>query len=142
MESIISQVQNLKNAEGDDLTKLTEKLTADLKALQTGQSKPGLRLHSPHFPGDAQQTGKQEDGKKKKKSNKISLKNPKGTRDYGPVEMAVREDVFNKITKVFKKHGAETIGIRYQIINYGSQSQLLSVQIYHIDDMKIHLSLN
>ena len=36
MESIISQVQNLKNAEGDDLTKLTEKLTADLKALQTG----------------------------------------------------------------------------------------------------------
>ena len=36
MESIISQVQNLKNAEGDDLTKLTEKLTAELKALQTG----------------------------------------------------------------------------------------------------------
>ena len=38
MESIISQVQNLKNAEGDDLTKLTEKLTAELKALQTGSS--------------------------------------------------------------------------------------------------------
>merc|ERR1712131_275429 len=94
MESIISQVQNLKNAEGDDLTKLTEKLTADLKALQTG---------------DAQQGGKPDDSKKKKKANKISLKNPKGTRDYGPVEMAVREDVFNEITKVFKKHGAETI---------------------------------
>jgi len=94
MESIISQVQNLKNAEGDDLTKLTEKLTADLKALQTG---------------DGQPAGKPEDAKKKKKANKISLKNPKGTRDYGPVEMAVREDVFNKITKVFKKHGAETI---------------------------------
>ena len=39
MDSIISQVQNLKNAEGDDLTKLTEKLTADLQALQTGLTK-------------------------------------------------------------------------------------------------------
>ena len=47
--------------------------------------------------------------KKAKKGGKISLKNPKGTRDYGPSEMAVREDIFNKIISVFKKHGAETI---------------------------------
>ena len=49
MESIISQVQNLKNAEGDDLTKLTEKLTAELKALQTGQAKNLLHSDSPKF---------------------------------------------------------------------------------------------
>ena len=49
MESIISQVQNLKNAEGDDLTKLTEKLTADLKALQTGSSKNLEYDHSSYF---------------------------------------------------------------------------------------------
>jgi len=65
------------------------------------------------------------------------LKNPKGTRDYGPVEMAVREDVFNKITKVFKKHGAETIGIvtRFSIL------PILRGTIT-INDIKIHLSLN
>ena len=52
--------------------------------------------------------------KKDKKGGKIPLKNPKGTRDYGPLEMAVREDVFNKIVTVFKKHGAETIGKCFQ----------------------------
>ena len=55
--------------------------------------------------GDAPQTKQ-----KKKGGGKIALKNPKGTRDYGPLEMAVREDVFNKIVSVFKRHGAETIG--------------------------------
>ena len=49
MESIISQVQNLKNAEGDDLTKLTEKLTAELKALQTGLAKNLLHSDLPKF---------------------------------------------------------------------------------------------
>ena len=44
------------------------------------------------------------------------MKNPKGTRDYGPLEMAVREDVFNKIVTVFKKHGAETIGAVLEIL--------------------------
>ena len=72
------------------------------------------------------------------------MKNPKGTRDYGPVEMAVREDVFNKITKVFKKHGAETIGIRYHIFNTDLHSQLVSVlrRIINMNAKKIHLSLN
>ena len=55
------------------------------------------------------QPAEAEKPKKAKKGGKISLKNPKGTRDYGPSEMAVREDIFNKIISVFKKHGAETI---------------------------------
>jgi hypothetical protein len=41
--------------------------------------------------------------------HKFTLKTPKGTRDYGPSQMAIRTDVLNKIISVFKRHGAETI---------------------------------
>jgi hypothetical protein len=41
--------------------------------------------------------------------HKFTLKTPKGTRDYGPAQMAIRADVFHKIISVFKRHGAETI---------------------------------
>lgn len=37
------------------------------------------------------------------------LKTPKGTRDYNPKQMAIREKVFNTIINCFKRHGAETI---------------------------------
>jgi len=40
---------------------------------------------------------------------KFVLKCPKGTRDFGPASMAIREEVFNKIIACFKRHGAETI---------------------------------
>jgi len=40
---------------------------------------------------------------------KLILKTAKGTRDYQPIQMAVREKVFYKITDIFKRHGAETI---------------------------------
>jgi len=42
-------------------------------------------------------------------SGKVTLKTAKGTRDYQPAQMAVREKVFNKIVATFKRHGAETI---------------------------------
>merc|ERR1712212_962600 len=42
-------------------------------------------------------------------SAKVTLKTAKGTRDYQPAQMAVREKVFNKIVETFKRHGAETI---------------------------------
>ncbi|XP_069675427.1 histidine--tRNA ligase, cytoplasmic isoform X2 [Periplaneta americana] len=41
--------------------------------------------------------------------HKFTLKTPKGTRDYGPQQMAIRANVFSKIISVFKRHGAETI---------------------------------
>ncbi|GBM09483.1 Histidine--tRNA ligase, cytoplasmic [Araneus ventricosus] len=41
--------------------------------------------------------------------HKFILKTAKGTRDYGPVQMAVKEKAFSKIIKCFKRHGAETI---------------------------------
>uniref|UniRef100_A0A914EP07 histidine--tRNA ligase n=1 Tax=Acrobeloides nanus TaxID=290746 RepID=A0A914EP07_9BILA len=40
---------------------------------------------------------------------KMVLKTPKGTRDYGPKAMAIREKVLKIITETFKRHGAETI---------------------------------
>lgn len=40
---------------------------------------------------------------------KFSLKTPKGTRDYNPHQMSLRQAVLDKIIAVFKKHGADTI---------------------------------
>ncbi|CAF3634096.1 unnamed protein product [Rotaria sordida] len=37
------------------------------------------------------------------------LKTPRGTRDYHPGQMKIREQVFQIITDCFKRHGAETI---------------------------------
>ncbi|XP_062538711.1 histidine--tRNA ligase, cytoplasmic isoform X1 [Armigeres subalbatus] len=39
----------------------------------------------------------------------ITLKTPKGTRDYGPEAMALRQNILERVATVFKKHGAETI---------------------------------
>nr|XP_033783509.1 histidine--tRNA ligase, cytoplasmic-like isoform X1 [Geotrypetes seraphini] len=41
--------------------------------------------------------------------HKFVLKTPKGTRDYNPKQMAIREKVFSTIIGCFKRHGAETI---------------------------------
>ncbi|KAJ8919497.1 hypothetical protein NQ315_002118 [Exocentrus adspersus] len=40
---------------------------------------------------------------------KFTLKTPKGTRDFSPEQMALRQGVLERIVSVFKKHGAETI---------------------------------
>ena len=40
---------------------------------------------------------------------KLILKTAKGTRDYQPNQMSVREKVFTRIVNTFKRHGAETI---------------------------------
>jgi len=40
---------------------------------------------------------------------KLLLKTPKGTRDYNPQQMSLRQSVLDKVIGVFKKHGAETI---------------------------------
>ncbi|XP_060064786.1 histidine--tRNA ligase, cytoplasmic-like isoform X1 [Ylistrum balloti] len=42
-------------------------------------------------------------------SKNFVLKCPKGTKDYTPQQMAIRESVFNTIITCFKRHGAETI---------------------------------
>lgn len=40
---------------------------------------------------------------------KFLLKTPKGTRDYSPQHMTLRQGVLDKITTIFKKHGGEAI---------------------------------
>ena len=40
---------------------------------------------------------------------KLILKTAKGTRDFQPAQMALRERVFASIVETFKRHGAETI---------------------------------
>ena len=47
--------------------------------------------------------------KKKGSSSKITLKTPKGTRDWEPLSMALRKHVFATIERVFALHGAVTI---------------------------------
>ncbi|XP_061402201.1 histidine--tRNA ligase, cytoplasmic [Musca vetustissima] len=42
-------------------------------------------------------------------NQKFTLKTPKGTRDYGPQQMMLRQNVLDKIIGVFKKHGGEAI---------------------------------
>ncbi|KAG7154442.1 Histidine--tRNA ligase, cytoplasmic-like [Homarus americanus] len=72
----------------------------------------------------------------KGKSGKFTLKTPKGTRDYGPVEMAVRRQVFDTIYDVFHMHGAveiETPVFELKEVltgKYGEDSKL----IYDLED--------
>ncbi|XP_017041986.1 histidine--tRNA ligase, cytoplasmic isoform X2 [Drosophila ficusphila] len=42
-------------------------------------------------------------------NQKFTLKTPKGTRDYGPQQMTLRQGVLDKIVQVFKRHGGEAI---------------------------------
>ncbi|KAI8097813.1 histidyl-tRNA synthetase [Gilbertella persicaria] len=44
-----------------------------------------------------------------KQDKSFQLKTPKGTRDYNEKEMAVRQDLFTTITRIFERHGAVTI---------------------------------
>ncbi|KAF8753795.1 WHEP-TRS domain [Rhizoctonia solani] len=44
-----------------------------------------------------------------KKDNKLALKTPKGTRDWSPLEMSIREHIFSTLQRVFKAHGGVTI---------------------------------
>jgi len=56
--------------------------------------------------------GKKDDSKPSKgkgKGDEYTLKCAKGTRDFDPYQMRIREQVFAKIVKIFKLHGAVTI---------------------------------
>ncbi|XP_057375447.1 histidine--tRNA ligase-like [Daphnia carinata] len=47
--------------------------------------------------------------KDEKAGGKFVLKTAKGTRDFNPRQMVIRQQAFDKITTCFKRHGAETI---------------------------------
>ncbi|KAG4302223.1 hypothetical protein PCK1_001495 [Pneumocystis canis] len=48
---------------------------------------------------------------KKKVRSEFNLKTPKGTRDWDSRDIVIREDIFSKIIKVFKRHGGILNGI-------------------------------
>lgn len=52
---------------------------------------------------------KQSQKKEKKSKLQVSLKTPKGTKDWADTDMVIREAIFDSLSKVFKKHGGVTI---------------------------------
>ncbi|XP_050070584.1 histidine--tRNA ligase, cytoplasmic-like [Anopheles maculipalpis] len=61
----------------------------------------------------------------------LSLKTPKGTRDYGPKATAIRQRLLDRVVRVFRKHGAVTIDTpvfeRKEVLTgkYGNDSKLI-----------------
>ncbi|WAQ99674.1 HARS1-like protein [Mya arenaria] len=79
------------------------------------------------------------------------VKKASGTRDYNPVQMAIREGVFNTIVGCFKRHGAETIDtpvfelketltgkygedskLIYDLKDQGAMNKINTIKRYHI----------
>ncbi|CAI1772995.1 hypothetical protein SEUBUCD646_0P03120 [Saccharomyces eubayanus] len=72
----------------------------------------------------------------KKSKLQVSLKTPKGTKDWADTDMVIREAVFNTLSNIFKKHGGVTIDTPVfelrEILagKYGEDSKL----IYNLED--------
>ena len=69
-------------------------------------------------------------------SSKLTLKTAKGMQDYGPQQMEIRERVFEKIVRCFKRHGGQAIDtpvceLKEILMNkYGDDAKL----IYDLQD--------
>jgi histidyl-tRNA synthetase len=91
------------------------------------QSEHQTEHHDEHHEGEAKQ--KQQDGGHH--GEHFVLKNPKGTRDFNPHQMAIRNQVADKITASFKRHGAVTIDTPVMELKevlkgkYGEDSKLI-----------------
>jgi hypothetical protein len=48
-------------------------------------------------------------GKEKAEKTSYQLKVPKGTKDWDGIDMVIRDQIFDTIKKVFKRHGGRTI---------------------------------
>eukprot|EP01133_Synstelium_polycarpum_P007553 gene7553-8835_t len=72
------------------------------------------------------------------KVKKGALKVPKGTQDFSPEQMTVREALFGKITTCFKRHGAVTIEtpvfeLRDTLTGkYVAMNRIRAIKRYHI----------
>lgn len=76
------------------------------------------------------------DSKVSKTKLQVSLKTPKGTKDWADKDMVIREAIFTKLSDLFKKHGGVTIDtpvfeLRDVLTGkYGEDSKL----IYNLED--------
>ncbi|XP_052900105.1 histidine--tRNA ligase isoform X2 [Anopheles moucheti] len=96
-------VRKLKSASTKDKAKINEevqKLLALKEQLKQCTVEDGGESAAPKSPGGNESTPG---------NRNLSLKTPKGTRDYGPEAMALRQRVLDQVVRVFRKHGAETI---------------------------------
>lgn len=69
--------------------------------------------------------------------SKHELKTPKGTQDFGPEQMAIREKVISIITETFKRHGAVTIDtpvFELRKVLMGKYGEEGSKLVYNLDD--------
>ncbi|PAV85776.1 hypothetical protein WR25_25084 [Diploscapter pachys] len=77
-----------------------------IRAMKAGNADPGvIKEHVAQLKSLKAKLGDKGD----EAPGKFVLKTPKGTRDYDPEAMAVRESVLRIVTEAFKRHGAETI---------------------------------
>eukprot|EP01107_Rhizomastix_libera_P009041 TRINITY_DN2480_c0_g1_i1.p1 TRINITY_DN2480_c0_g1~~TRINITY_DN2480_c0_g1_i1.p1 ORF type:complete len:512 (+),score=137.13 TRINITY_DN2480_c0_g1_i1:1446-2981(+) len=87
-------------------------------------------------PRRAPKKEKEEDKGKEEDKSRMTLKTPKGTTDYDPWQMAVRQRITTTITECFRRHGAVTIDtpvfeLRDTLMGkYGEDSKL----IYDLQD--------
>lgn len=78
----------------------------------------------------------------KKSKLQVSLKTPKGTKDWADSDMVIREAIFSTLSSLFKRHGAVTIDTPVfelrEILagKYGEDSKL----IYNLEDQGGELS--
>lgn len=83
-----------------------------------------------------QEHPKQHSSHKKKSKLQVSLKTPKGTKDWADSDMVIREAIFNTLSSLFKRHGGVTIDTPVfelrEILagKYGEDSKL----IYNLED--------
>eukprot|EP01132_Coremiostelium_polycephalum_P010275 gene10275-12603_t len=89
-------------------------------------------------PPSGKENKKSGGGNKEKKFDRASLKTPKGTQDYGPSQMTIREQVFNTIKTCFKRHdqGGELCSLRYDLTvpfaRYVAMNRITNIKRYHI----------
>ncbi|CAF5145425.1 unnamed protein product, partial [Rotaria magnacalcarata] len=137
LESAISTGLSITDNDLNDLIKIQGDLVRKLKAEKAPAEqikeavaklvslKQELAAHHLAVNGEATTTG----------GNKL-LQCPRGTRDYHPGQMKIREEVFRIITDIFKQHGAETIDTPVMELTslltekYGEDSKL----IYELKD--------
>lgn len=94
-ETILAQI----TAQGDEVRKLKAAKEPKSKIDEEVSKLLALKAKLKDLDGNDVQPG----------NKNLTLKTPKGTRDYGPESMALRQQIFDKVIAVFKKHGAETI---------------------------------
>ncbi|KAF8936203.1 histidyl-tRNA synthetase [Dissophora ornata] len=121
-------VRSLKSSKAN-----ASKIAAEVATLKALKAERDALAPADATSAPAPAASKSED---KKAKGGFTLKNAKGTKDYTPQEMAVREKIFSTIIGVFKKHGGITIDTPVfelkEILSgkYGEDSKL----IYDLED--------